>query len=250
MGRDEPEPVVRDRAQPGAPGPHDRRLVGRQRRGARRRALRHRHRHRHGLLDSPAGRVLRRRRAQAARGAASRPTASSRSVPTFDTVGPMATSVADVALMWSVLTGARSARAAARGLDGRSADAAAVGRRAAALPENRAAEQYVAQLEELGASVVEAAIPEPPGDTWPLFFHEAAESHRATFPLARGRVRRQRAREARAGADDRPRGRRARARVGAPLARVPARRSTSTSRRRSASRCRRRTATSSRCGSR
>ena len=22
----------------------------------------------------------------------------------------------------------------------------------------------------------------PPGDTWPLFFHEAAESHRATFP--------------------------------------------------------------------
>ena len=25
-------------------------------------------------------------------------------------------------------------------------------------------------------------IPEPPDDTWPLFFGEAAESHRATFP--------------------------------------------------------------------
>ena len=31
-------------------------------------------------------------------------------------------------------------------------------------------------------AVVEAEVPEPPDDTWPLFFHEAAESHRATFP--------------------------------------------------------------------
>ena len=47
---------------------------------------------------------------------------------------------------------------------------------------NRAAEAYVGRLEELGAHVVETAIPDPPADTWPLFFHEAAEAHRATFP--------------------------------------------------------------------
>jgi Asp-tRNA(Asn)/Glu-tRNA(Gln) amidotransferase A subunit family amidase len=51
-----------------------------------------------------------------------------------------------------------------------------------AQPVNRAAEQYVERLEALGARVVEAEIPEPPGDTWPLFNWEAAQSHRATFP--------------------------------------------------------------------
>ena len=93
----------------------------------------------------------------------------------------MATTVADVAR--DVVGADRRARAgaAARGPDGRPADAAAVGRRPACR-ENRAAERYVERLEELGARVVEAEIPEPPDDTWPLFFHEAAESHRATFP--------------------------------------------------------------------
>jgi aspartyl-tRNA(Asn)/glutamyl-tRNA(Gln) amidotransferase subunit A len=101
--------------------------------------------------------------------------------PTFDTVGPMATSVADVALMWSVLTGAAVPEPQLRGLTvGLLTRPPSVGGPPA--PENRSAEQYVARLEELGARVVEASIPEPPGDTWPLFFHEAAESHRATFP--------------------------------------------------------------------
>ena len=36
---------------------------------------------------------------------------------------------------------------------------------------------------QLGAHVVETTIPDPPADTWPLFFHEAAEAHRATFPV-------------------------------------------------------------------
>jgi hypothetical protein len=30
--------------------------------------------------------------------------------------------------------------------------------------------------------VVFASVPNPTADTWPLFFHEAAGSHRATFP--------------------------------------------------------------------
>jgi aspartyl-tRNA(Asn)/glutamyl-tRNA(Gln) amidotransferase subunit A len=101
--------------------------------------------------------------------------------PTFDTVGPMATNVADVALVWSVLTGAAVPEPRLRGLTvGLLTRPPSVGGRPAA--ENRAAEQHVARLEELGARIVEASIPEPPGDTWPLFFHEAAESHRATFP--------------------------------------------------------------------
>jgi aspartyl-tRNA(Asn)/glutamyl-tRNA(Gln) amidotransferase subunit A len=101
--------------------------------------------------------------------------------PSFDTVGPMAATVEDVALMWAALTGAPVPEPRLDGLTvGLLTKPPSVG--GAAPPENRAAEQYVARLEELGALVVEAEIPEPPGDTWPLFFGEAAESHRATFP--------------------------------------------------------------------
>jgi aspartyl-tRNA(Asn)/glutamyl-tRNA(Gln) amidotransferase subunit A len=101
--------------------------------------------------------------------------------PTFDTVGPMATSVADVALVWSALAGAAVPEPRLRGLTvGLLTRPPSVGGPPA--PDNRSAEQYVARLEELGARVVEASIPEPPDDTWPLFFYEAAESHRVTFP--------------------------------------------------------------------
>ena len=101
--------------------------------------------------------------------------------PSFDTVGPMARTVAEVALAWSVLTGSPIPEPRLAGLRvGLLTKPPSVGE--AALPENRAAEQYVERLERLGARVVEAEIPEPPEDTWPLFFHEAAQSHRATFP--------------------------------------------------------------------
>jgi aspartyl-tRNA(Asn)/glutamyl-tRNA(Gln) amidotransferase subunit A len=105
--------------------------------------------------------------------------------PTFDTVGPMATSVADVALAWSALTGAPVPEPRLRGLTvGLLTRPPSVGGPPTA--ENRAAEQYVARLEEHGARVVEASIPKPPEDTWPLFYFEAAESHRATFPSRAG----------------------------------------------------------------
>ena len=101
--------------------------------------------------------------------------------PSFDTVGPMATTVEDVALMWSVLAGAPVPEPRLAGLTvGLLTKPPSVG--GPALPKNRAAERYVGRLEELGARVVEAEVPEPPDDTWPLFFHEAAESHRETFP--------------------------------------------------------------------
>jgi Asp-tRNA(Asn)/Glu-tRNA(Gln) amidotransferase A subunit family amidase len=101
--------------------------------------------------------------------------------PTFDTVGPMARTVGDVALMWSVRTGEPVPEPRLAGLRiGLITQPPSVG--GPALPPNDAATVYVERLEELGATVVEASIPEPPADTWPLFFYEAAESHRATFP--------------------------------------------------------------------
>jgi Asp-tRNA(Asn)/Glu-tRNA(Gln) amidotransferase A subunit family amidase len=102
--------------------------------------------------------------------------------PTLDTVGPMGRTVADVALAWSVLTGKPLPEPR---LEGRTIGvlrrppSVGDGNRPA---ENLAAEQYVARLESLGARCVPAEIPEPDANTWPVFFHEAVTSHRATFP--------------------------------------------------------------------
>jgi aspartyl-tRNA(Asn)/glutamyl-tRNA(Gln) amidotransferase subunit A len=102
--------------------------------------------------------------------------------PTLDTVGPMARTVEDVALMWSVLTGRPTPepRLAGRtvGLlrqppgigDGRE------------IETSDAAESCVADLERLGARVVESSVPEPSANTWPQFQHEALRSHARTFP--------------------------------------------------------------------
>jgi aspartyl-tRNA(Asn)/glutamyl-tRNA(Gln) amidotransferase subunit A len=101
--------------------------------------------------------------------------------PTSDTVGPMATSVADVALAWSVLAAAPVPEPRLERLTvGLLTKPPSVG--GSAPPENRSAERYVERLEQLGASVVETTIPEPPADTWPLFYGEAAEAHRDTYP--------------------------------------------------------------------
>jgi Asp-tRNA(Asn)/Glu-tRNA(Gln) amidotransferase A subunit family amidase len=101
--------------------------------------------------------------------------------PSFDTVGPMATSVVEVATMWSVLAGEPVPEPRLSGLTvGLLTRPPSVGGPPASA--NRAAEAYVERLEALGAQVVESQIPDPPDDTWPLFFHEAAEAHRETFP--------------------------------------------------------------------
>jgi aspartyl-tRNA(Asn)/glutamyl-tRNA(Gln) amidotransferase subunit A len=102
--------------------------------------------------------------------------------PTLDTVGPMARSVADVALMWSVLTERRVPEPRLAGLtvgilrqppgigDGRETE------------RSDAAEAWVGDLERLGARVIEARVPEPSANTWPQFQHEALQSHAATWP--------------------------------------------------------------------
>jgi aspartyl-tRNA(Asn)/glutamyl-tRNA(Gln) amidotransferase subunit A len=103
-------------------------------------------------------------------------------VPTLDTVGPMARSVEDVALMWSVLTGRPVPQPS---LGGRTIGLL---RQPPSIGDGRetersdAAEAWVADLERLGARVVEARVPEPSANTWPQFQHEALESHAATFP--------------------------------------------------------------------
>ena len=102
--------------------------------------------------------------------------------PSFDTVGPLARTVADVVALWSVLTGRAVPEPRLRGLT--------VGllRRAPYLADGRetetsdAAEAWVDRLQALGARVVEADVPPPPADTWPVFQHEALRSHAATFP--------------------------------------------------------------------
>jgi aspartyl-tRNA(Asn)/glutamyl-tRNA(Gln) amidotransferase subunit A len=102
--------------------------------------------------------------------------------PTLDTVGPMANTVADAAVAWSVLTGEPVPEPRLAGLtvgvltrppsvgDGNRPD------------ESPAVVPHVARLEELGARCVPGGIPEPEANTWPLFFHEATASHRGTYP--------------------------------------------------------------------
>ena len=102
--------------------------------------------------------------------------------PSFDTVGPLARTVAEAATLWSVLSGRPVPVPRLEGL--------VVGllRRAPSLGDGReteasdAAEAWVERLEALGARVVERELPGPPADTWPVFLHEAACSHAATFP--------------------------------------------------------------------
>jgi Asp-tRNA(Asn)/Glu-tRNA(Gln) amidotransferase A subunit family amidase len=103
-------------------------------------------------------------------------------VPLLDTVGPMARSVEDVALMWSVMTGRPVPEPGLAGLT------VGLMRRAPGIGDGRetehsdAAEAWVADLERLGARVVEASVPDASANTWPQFQHEALRSHAATFP--------------------------------------------------------------------
>jgi Asp-tRNA(Asn)/Glu-tRNA(Gln) amidotransferase A subunit family amidase len=94
----------------------------------------------------------------------------------------MATSVGDVALMWSVL--------AERPVPEPRLDGLTVGllRRPPDLADGREvessdlAESWVADLHRLGARVVEAQVPGPSANPWPQFGHEALQAHAATFP--------------------------------------------------------------------
>jgi aspartyl-tRNA(Asn)/glutamyl-tRNA(Gln) amidotransferase subunit A len=102
--------------------------------------------------------------------------------PSFDTVGPMARTVGEAAALCCVLSG--------RPIPEPRLDGLVVGllRRAPSIGDGRetersdAVDEWAGRLEALGARVVEADIPGPAADTWPVFLHEAARSHAGTFP--------------------------------------------------------------------
>lgn len=106
--------------------------------------------------------------------------------PLLDTVGPMGRSVADVALLWSVLAG--------RPVPEPRLDGSVVGllRQPPEIGDGRPteksdeAEAWVTDLERLGARVASARVPDATANTWPQFQHEAARSHAATFPSRAG----------------------------------------------------------------
>jgi Asp-tRNA(Asn)/Glu-tRNA(Gln) amidotransferase A subunit family amidase len=103
----------------------------------------------------------------------------------LDTVGPMARTVAECALAFSVLTGAPAPGSELDGLTvGVLTRQPALGPAETAERDERALAHAV-RLERLGARVLEVELPVPESDTWPLFYWEAAESHRATFPSRR-----------------------------------------------------------------
>jgi aspartyl-tRNA(Asn)/glutamyl-tRNA(Gln) amidotransferase subunit A len=106
-------------------------------------------------------------------------------VPTFETVGPMARSVEDVAVMWSVLAGAPVPEPGLEGLTvGLLTRPPSTGEGSWPEPSD-AAEQWAGRLQELGARVVQADLGEPEANTWPVFYYEALRSHSATWPSRR-----------------------------------------------------------------
>jgi aspartyl-tRNA(Asn)/glutamyl-tRNA(Gln) amidotransferase subunit A len=106
--------------------------------------------------------------------------------PSFDTVGPMARTVADCALAHALLSGLpvpaprlatlRVGVLAAPPRVGAPTDVTARDERAAALLE---------RLRDFGTDADEVELPVPDADPWPVFYYEAGASHRATFPARR-----------------------------------------------------------------
>jgi aspartyl-tRNA(Asn)/glutamyl-tRNA(Gln) amidotransferase subunit A len=104
----------------------------------------------------------------------------------FDTVGPMARTVADCALAHAVLTATEVPEPALHGLrvgvltaypDLGPADAEAA--------RDERALAFADRLRALGAQVDELTLPVPESDTWAVFYAETAAAHRATFPSRR-----------------------------------------------------------------
>lgn len=106
--------------------------------------------------------------------------------PSFDTPGPMARTVADCARCYEVIAGAPL-----RDRDPRTLRVGALTAMPALAPGGPAADRderalaFSAQLEELGLRCEEVALPVPEADLWPVFYGEAAATHRATFPARR-----------------------------------------------------------------
>jgi aspartyl-tRNA(Asn)/glutamyl-tRNA(Gln) amidotransferase subunit A len=106
--------------------------------------------------------------------------------PSFDTVGPMARTVEDCALCYEVLAGAPvAARDVAELRVGILTAIPLLGPDGPAPERDERALQFALRIEALGMSTEEVALPVPEADIWPVFYGEAAASHRETFPSRR-----------------------------------------------------------------
>jgi aspartyl-tRNA(Asn)/glutamyl-tRNA(Gln) amidotransferase subunit A len=106
--------------------------------------------------------------------------------PSFDTAGPMARTVSDCALCYEVLAGAPLAERTLSGLRAGVLTAMPPLNPAAPPPDyDERAIAFAARLEELGMRAAEIALPVPDADLWPVFYAEAAATHRGTFPARR-----------------------------------------------------------------
>jgi aspartyl-tRNA(Asn)/glutamyl-tRNA(Gln) amidotransferase subunit A len=104
----------------------------------------------------------------------------------FDTVGPMARTVADCALAHAVLTATEVPEPALRGLRvGVLTAYPDLGPADAEAERDERALAYADRLRALGAQVDELTLPVPESDTWAVFYAETAAAHRATFPSRR-----------------------------------------------------------------
>jgi aspartyl-tRNA(Asn)/glutamyl-tRNA(Gln) amidotransferase subunit A len=106
--------------------------------------------------------------------------------PSFDTVGPMATTVEECALCYEVLAGAPLAERELQEI--RVGVLTGMPPLAPHGPEPERDERALAfaeRLEELGMRSEEVALPVPEADIWPVFYAEAAAVHRDTFPARR-----------------------------------------------------------------
>jgi aspartyl-tRNA(Asn)/glutamyl-tRNA(Gln) amidotransferase subunit A len=104
----------------------------------------------------------------------------------FDTVGPMARTVADCALAHAVLTQTTVPEPAIAGLRiGVLTAHPDLGPPEAPAARDERALAHVEALRALGAEVRELALPVPESDTWAVFYADTAAAHAATFPSRR-----------------------------------------------------------------
>jgi aspartyl-tRNA(Asn)/glutamyl-tRNA(Gln) amidotransferase subunit A len=105
--------------------------------------------------------------------------------PSFDTVGPMARTVEDCVRCIEVLTGRPVARHGVTGLRVGVLTAMPSLSPAIATERDERTLALAPRLEQLGMRVQEVALPVPEADLWPVFYAEAAATHRDTFPARR-----------------------------------------------------------------
>jgi aspartyl-tRNA(Asn)/glutamyl-tRNA(Gln) amidotransferase subunit A len=104
----------------------------------------------------------------------------------FDTVGPMARTVGECALAHAVLTATEVPEPRLRGLRmGVLTAHPDLGPATTEAPRDERALAHAETLRALGADVDEVTLPVPEGDTWAVFYADAAAAHAATFPSRR-----------------------------------------------------------------